>query len=139
MRIILTSFKDSVNWGGPKFSTARWQPSGYSYLELRFLAPFDLDTGRAMVHLTPALFKERYERLLDSHAREIVRFLTQQTEDQVAQVVLCCWCNRARQPNYSHLYCHTVLLGWWLESHSPEVEVVYADGRERDWFADIPR
>ena len=45
MRVVLTSFRDSANWAGPKFSTARWQPSGFKYPELQFMVPWDPDTG----------------------------------------------------------------------------------------------
>ena len=100
MRVVLTSFRDSVNWEGPKFSTARWQPRGFEYPELQFLAPWDPDTGKKMVHLEPDVFREKYERILEKNASQIKTFFEERDDDQI---VLCCWCHQARQHGYERL------------------------------------
>jgi hypothetical protein len=127
MRVVLTSFRDSVNWAGPKFSTARWQPKGFKYPELPFLAPWDPDNGRKMVHLEPGVFREKYERLLERNAGEIRAFFEQRNDEQI---VLCCWCHPRRQRGYERLYCHTILLGYWIERNLG-LDVVMADGRDK--------
>ena len=127
-KVVLTSFRDADKWDSSAWSVARWQPSDCGYFSLPFFAPWDPDTNRGMVHLEPDVFKEKYERVLDLHHLSIVRFV--KNVAHLEQVVLLCWCHPDRQRDYDKLYCHTILIGHYLEKHFPELKVVYADGRE---------
>ena len=135
-RVVLTSFRDAENWDGPKWSTARFQPKDCSYPQLPFLAPWDPDTHKKMVHLEPDVFREKYERLLTKKRFFIWQFISTRIEEEI---VLLCWCHPDRQKKYDKLYCHTILLGHYLEETFPTLEIVYADGRDKPlWERDEP-
>ena len=127
MKVVLTSFRDAENWDGPKWSAARWQPKAAKYPELRFLGAWDPDTGRKLVNLPPDAFREKYERWLEKRRFAIWEFFRDREEEQI---VLLCWCTPERQKKHEKLYCHLILLGFYLEKHFPDMEVIYADGRE---------
>ncbi len=127
-RVVLTSFRDAENWSGPKWSAARWQPRKGQYPVLNFLAPWDPDTGAKMVHLEPDVFREKYERVLEKNRFDIWMFFAHRVDEQI---VLLCWCNPERQKGYEKLYCHLILLGYYLERHFPKLKVIYADGRDK--------
>lgn len=127
-KVVLTSFRDADNWEGPKWSIARWQPKGNKYPQLPFLAPWDPDTGAKMVHLQPDDFRDKYDRLMLKKRFEIWQFITQRGDEQV---VFLCWCNPDRQKGFDKLYCHSILTGYYLEEVFPELEIIYADGRDK--------
>ena len=81
-----------------------------------------------MVHLAPDDFRETYERVLDNNGDEIAAFFGRVKRQQI---VLVCWCEFVRQWHRDRLYCHTILVGYYLEVHYPELEVIYADGRDK--------
>lgn len=135
MKVLLTSFRHSKSLEDPKYSVARWQPDGFDYLALPFLAPFDPVTGANMlVKMDPDLFRRKYEQILENGAEQLDKFFEKCKDESV---VFCCWCTMARQKTQEHLYCHTVLLGRYIEERYPDFEVEYLDGRSRDWFSDI--
>ena len=127
MKVILTSFRDAKNWEGQVWSAARWQPKGSDYPTLDFLAPLHPDTNAKMVHLEPDEFRALYERILENHKCEIQSFFQHRDDEQI---VLLCWCHPDRQKQYERLYCHLILLGYYLEEHFPGLEIMYADGRD---------
>ncbi len=132
LSVIMTSFDRAEQHTGPKLSVARWQPEGFDYKELMWLAPKDIDTGEDLKHLEPSVFREKYENILDHWSwatREF--FIATLGNLSVTQLTFCCWCNFRRQAKYEKLYCHTILLGWWLEEHIEGVEVIYLEGRDR--------
>lgn len=137
MKIILTSFRHSKTFLDlPKYSTARWSPKPFNhYPELLFLAPFDPDipSKPLTAGMDPDLFMRKYNRVLEEAKVELDAFLADVEDDTI---VMCCWCYMSRQPTQEHLYCHTILLGRFIEEHW-DVEVEYLDGRHRDWFSDI--
>lgn len=64
--LILTSFRDVSSWpSSTVWSVARWQPGYIGRPELPWLAPFDVETGRPLVHLMPADYRLKYETVLD--------------------------------------------------------------------------
>ena len=135
MKVILTSFLHSKGINEPRYSVARYQPKGFSYPVLGFLAPFDVDTGRKMTAgMDPDLYKRKYEKVLESAEEQLEKFFAEYEDDTV---VFCCWCNFKRQDTQEHLYCHTILIGRFIEERHPEFKVKYLDGRDRDWFSDI--
>ena len=128
MDIILTSFRDAKNWKGSKFSIARWQPLGLHYPSFPIpIAPYY--KGRPMVHLEPDDFRNKYEDILKSKEPELIGFFSSHT--YAPPLVLLCWCNLDRQRDHNKLYCHRILLGYWIERHFPSINVIYADGAEK--------
>lgn len=127
MKIVLTSFRDAKNWKGTSCSIARWQPSWSSMPEF----PVDIKPiykGRPMVHLLPEDFRIKYEEILKNKEQELIEFFSKIESDET--LILCCWCNMDRQKGYERLYCHRILLGWWIEEHFKCAVVKYADGAE---------
>lgn len=106
------------------YSVARWQPKGYDYPSIQALVPFD-EYSRPIRKVPPDEYLELYAAGLRSRRLEVelaVGFLRDR------DAALCCWCNPQRQKGYPKLFCHTVLIGFLLESHG--VPVCYLDGRE---------
>lgn len=104
--IYLQSFFSSPR--AEAFSVARWQPRGFSYPEIRCLAPFDAD-GRPIRGLSPERYLEVYAVALASRWPEIRRALEYLKRRDVS---LLCWCNPERQRGYPKLFCHTILVGF---------------------------
>lgn len=146
-KIVLTSYRDIRNHpGAVAISIARWMPH-----ELRLLdmgpGVFAPEPASRFQHLIPGIFRTRYMSLLAEREssdkfRLAISCLVGILQKQ--DVLLCCWCYPQRQmrqmwrmgaANYQGLYCHRILLGYWLEKHLPlwsvsDIEMVYADGAE---------
>lgn len=120
--IYLQSFFSSPR--AEAFSVARWQPRGFSYPEIRCLAPFDAD-GRPIRGLPPERYLEAYAVALASRWPEVRRALEHFKRRDVS---LLCWCNPKRQRGYPKLFCHTILIGFLAERFG--LPVMYLDGRE---------
>jgi len=131
--IILTSFRDGKNYdnvGHYKYSISRWQPKASKYQELRSLAPFYPD-GRAIKGISPDQYRAAYEENVLSNPnvkRQIQAVLDLMAAGETA--VLMCWCNLSRQEEYSKLFCHRILVGYYIEKNFPQIKVVYADGAQ---------
>lgn len=140
LNVILTSFDRAEKHTGNKFSIARWQPEGLDYRDLQWLAPRDIDDGSDLKHLEPHIFREKYENVLDHWAwatRQL--FIGFLGTVGLTQVTLCCWCNFRRQAQYEKLYCHSILLGYWLEEYIPGVKVHYLEGRGKPLWERQPK
>lgn len=127
MRVILTSFRDADNWKGAKYSVARWQPKEYHFMRFP-VAVQPVWKGKPMVHLHPDEFRVLYETILGEHTDELKAWFN--SRNPADEIVLLCWCYPERQPKYDKLYCHRILLGYWIEKNFPLIEVVYADGAD---------
>ncbi len=136
VEVILTSFQYSKSIESiPRYSVARWQPKGFSYPVLGFLAPFDVDTGKKMTAALPSdLYIRKYEKILEAAEGSLAEFFAQ-CEDET--VMFCCWCSQSNRTSEKYLYCHTILIGRFIEEHYPDFRVQYLDGRHKDWFSDI--
>lgn len=135
MEIVLTSFRDAKNWPGTKYSIARFQPYDMHYMKFPLPVAPILD-GRPLRHLTPEQYKPLYESILNTYESLLVRYFAESNEKQL---VLLCWCNPDRQKGHNKLYCHRILLGYWIEKHFPNFSVIYADGAENPvWQKDFP-
>jgi len=131
--IILTSFRDAQKYNGInvfKYSISRWQPHNTKYSELKSLAPFYRD-GRPIKSLPPDMYRLMYERevLSNPTAKRQLQAIIDLMGDGDTSVLMC-WCNPARQEEYSKLFCHRVLVGWFIEENFPHVKIVYADGAD---------
>jgi len=129
MRIVLTSFRDAKNWKGTTCSIARWQPDWSEMPEF----PVDVKPvyrGQKLGEwMKPAEYREKYELVLKQKEQELIDFFCRVEEDE--PIILCCWCTLDRQKQFEgKLFCHRILLGWWIEENFKFAIVKYADGAE---------
>lgn len=131
MAVILCSFANKEKYAkGQIFSVARWQPKGNRFPTLWFLAPFRED--RTPIKMMPP---DEYRREYITHVlfgpnrERINRWMDRLKPDE--DISLLCWCNKERQQRYPRLFCHSILVGYLLRERRPDIEVVFADGRER--------
>jgi len=129
MKIILTSFRDAQNWKGTSSSIARWQPSWSNMPEF----PVDVKpilNGQILgTWMEPEEYRRKYEKILERQTDKLLDFFSRVENDET--LVLCCWCNLDRQKQFKgKLFCHRILLGWWIEDHFQYAIVKYADGAE---------
>lgn len=131
MKIVLTSFRDAHNWKGISCSIARWQPSWSSMPEFPVDVKPVLDGRKLGDWISPAEYKKQYEKLLKRREQQLIDFLCRIESDE--PLILCCWCNLDRPNKWdkNKLYCHRILLGWWIEENFQYARVIYADGAER--------
>jgi len=130
MKIVLTSFRDAKDWKGTSCSIARWQPEWSEMPEF----PVDIKpiyNGQVLTEkMSPEEYRIKYEKVLENKEGELLDFLCRIESDET--LILCCWCNLERQPQFSgKLFCHRILLGWWIEEHFKFAIVKYADGAEK--------
>lgn len=81
-----------------------------------------------MLGLESEDFRIKYEKILASREAELIRFFF---GNNYVDLVLLCWCNPDRQKDLPKLFCHRILVGYWLEEHFPGLEIVYADGADK--------
>ena len=137
MSVILCSFANADGHArGARYSTARWQPRGCSYPTLWFFAPFRED-GSPIKMMPPEEYRLEYIKhvLFGPRRDQINRWLARLRADE--DVTLMCWCNAGRQRGYPKLMCHTILIGYLIRLRRPDVEVVFADGRENPVWDDL--
>ena len=131
--IILTSFRDAKNYEGSntyKYSISRWQPRNLGFPELKSLAPFYKD-GRPIKSLPPNEYRKVYESEVLSNPsakRQLQAIINLMNEGESS--LLMCWCNMSRQEEYSELFCHRILVGWFIEENFSDIDVVYEDGAQ---------
>ncbi len=113
---------------GIPFSVARWQPKGYSYHTIALFVPYD-EYGNAIRKIPPVEYLHKYCGVLKRNFDNINNLVTALKNDG-RDFTFCCWCNRARQMQYDKLFCHTILIGYFIEKFFSGIEVVYWDGRD---------
>ena len=129
MRIVLTSFRDAKNWKGATCSIARWQPDWSEMPEFPVDVKPVLNGEKLGEWMKPEEYREKYERVLKGVEEKLLDFFGKVENDET--LVLCCWCNLERQKQFGgKLFCHRILLGWWIEKHFRFAIVKYADGAE---------
>jgi len=129
VKIALTSFRDAKNWEGTSCSIARWQPVWSSMPEF----PIDVKPvykGEKLSEwMKPVEYKRKYNLILKEKEDKLIDFFSRIESDE--PIILCCWCTLDRQPQFKgKLFCHRILLGWWIEEHFKYAMVKYADGAE---------
>ena len=128
--IILTSFRDAPRLQCNKYSISRWQPKNTQYPELKALAPKYPD-GTPINNLSPNEYKEEYIKyvLNNVKAYEQLSAVISILDDGESAALLC-WCNLSRQSEYSELFCHRILVGYYINKRFPGIQTVFADGAE---------
>ncbi len=136
--VILTSFTKSRQYAGEKYSVARFQPEGYGYPTLHFLAATDKD-GEVLhlKDLTEESVSEFCTKLKAKYRKawkEIKSWLDELTADR--DIILCCWCPYSRTSQghvqqHNKFFCHTLLIGQMIQKHRPDIKVVYDDDRTK--------
>ena len=128
MKIVLTSFRDAKDWKGTTCSIARWQPAWSEMPEFPVNVKPIWNRVILNEHMNPLVYRSQYEKVLVSKEQELLDFFCKIENDET--LILCCWCNMDRQKGYEKLYCHRILLGYWIEEHFKFAIVKYADGAE---------
>lgn len=137
-KIILTSFKKSKKFKGEKYSVARWQPQGFNYKSLDFLAAKNR-FGNAL-HLSSyrgASLSEYKKDWLDTiflNWEEVDNWIFN-LENEKKEIVLCCWCPYSKSTQeqikkYGVFACHTGLIGQLIKEHASDIRVILDDDRK---------
>lgn len=128
MNIYLQSFFSEPK--GYPFSVSRWQPRGYNYYSLDFFKPIDR-FGNPIKEVKPEVYIEYYSYVLIRNYKEIKDWLDK-VYKKGEDISLLCWCNKERQKKYNKLYCHTILIGYFLEKikGNKNINIIYLDGRD---------
>lgn len=140
MKIILTSFRDAINWKGIKCSIARWQPEWSDIPEFpinvkpiypQYLKQSGVTLNQVLTEkMSPVEYRTKYEEILKIRHNELVDFFSKIESDE--DLILCCWCTLERQPQFGgKLFCHRILLGYWIEENFKYFRVIYADGANK--------
>ena len=135
--VILTSFQKSKGFGGDKFSVARFQPKGFKYPDLLFLAAQD-KRGQKMAldnYIEPvAGFAKALHEAYMSRWNDIEPWLNSLTENK--DIVLCCWCpysdsSKEEVKLFGTFACHSGLIGQLINKHRPDITVMLDADRQR--------
>lgn len=127
MTIKITSFHQSCKETGEKFSVAVFQPKGFSYKVLSFLAPLDCEGRR--IHLEYReleKFKEALQLGYKKRWQTISTWLKSLSADK--DIVLCCWCpytQGAKQAIKTDGFfaCHIGLIAKMIKKYRPDIPV----------------
>lgn len=139
--VILTSFKKSKEVIKKLklsidnvYSVARFQPKGYNYKELRFLAAEDEYGNKLLLKdfKNPEKeFKEALKRSYRKKIYQIVEWLKSLKEEE--NIVLCCWCPYSSQKdNKNHYFlCHNGIIGQIIERNRPDITIILDEDRSK--------
>jgi len=84
--------------------------------------------------MQPEEYKTKYMQVLKREETKLLDFFGMIENDET--LILCCWCTLDRQPQFKgKLFCHRILLGWWIEEHFKYAIVKYTDGAEKPIWA----
>jgi hypothetical protein len=134
--IVLTSFRKAKNYNGQKFSIARFQPAGFAFPELTFLAATDKN-GEKLLLRDFANPIEGYERALaEGYAArwdKIQAWLDSLQPDK--SIVLCCWCPYSQSTkdqirDFGTFCCHSGIIGQLVNKYRPDISVVLDSDRK---------
>lgn len=135
--VVFTSFRKSQNFNGEKFSIARFQPKGYRYKELRFLAAEDEKGGKILLRNfeNPIEdYREVLRRSFKARGTAIRGWLESLSPD--VDIVLCCWCPYSKSTQEQikkrgSFVCHSGLIAQMIRKYRPDVPVELDDDRQK--------
>ena len=132
MPVLITSFKMSPQYRYTfnVFSVARFQPKGFNYPELPFLAAKGPDGEKLLLRdfVDPL---DGYKKALfagyTARKRSVKTWL--QNLDPDENIVLACWCpysssSRRQLARFGTFACHTGLIARMINKHRPDVNVI---------------
>jgi len=133
--VVLTSFHRARKMEGAKFSICRFQPAGFDYPELRFLAAEDANGHRIRLQDAGDLdrFVELYRQGIANRWREVKAWLDSLKPDAKPTLLLC-WCPFSEQTRASvkasdSFLCHSGLVGKLINMHRPDVRLLLDEDR----------
>lgn len=137
-QIILSSFHRSRRMQGQKFSICRFQPAGYEFPELRFLAAEDARGQRLRIGDVGGAerFAELYREALASRWKQVRDWLDS-LRSASGPILLLCWCpfseeTRVSVKASSSFLCHSGLIGKLINRHCPEVRLLLDEDRAQN-------
>jgi len=132
MPVLITSFKMSTQYKYTfkVFSVARFQPQGFSYPKLSFLAAKGPDGKKLLLRdfVNPL---EGYKRALyagfTARKRQVQKWLDGLDPDE--NIALACWCpysaaTQRQLRRFGTFACHTGLIARMINKHRPDVNVI---------------
>ena len=129
LKIVFTSFRDSMSMGGIKFSIDRHTPKLCSYPTLEYLV---MPMTR---NLTPNNMERICHSVLDNNWELIKDFLETMYGLGLYQIVLCDWCTKEQIVNRK--FCAAGIIGRYIMDKADRdgefefpIEISYQDGRE---------
>ena len=123
MKIIFTSYRDSMLIGGLKLSIERHVPKLCSYPVVPYLA---LPQPR---NISAENIARIHEAILDNNWGLIQNLIRDASALGIEQIVLCCWCTE-EQLSYGKA-CVAPVIGKYIENNFDDfkVDIEYRDGR----------
>lgn len=148
--IIFTSFNESRNILKKDFirhrdvnlcSVSRWQPKGFSYIDLPFLAAKNVNGEKLTLKNGLKEYKRQLYMYYKSQWKDsIVPWVESLNPDVV--YMLCCWCPHASHSRrqldvYNTFVCHNALIGDVISLVRDDISIFLDDVRHRkldDYF-----
>lgn len=126
MKLVFTSYRDSIGMEGLKVSLDRHAPKLCSYPALNYLI---VPISR---NLTPANMERICNAILDNNWNLIQDFIGEVYNLGLHRLTLCCWCTKEQ---ISHgKFCPAGIIGRYIKDRNGEfefpIEISYRDGRE---------
>lgn len=126
MRLVFTSYRDSLNMEGLKLSLDKKPPKYCPYPVVPYLA----------FTLSGNLSKENVEKIctitLDNNWSLVQTLLLDMYGLGIRKAVMCCWCTKEQIDNGK--FCSADMIGRYIESHAADlyfpIKIEYGDGRE---------
>jgi len=129
MKLVFTSYRDSIGMEGLKVSMDKHAPKLCSYPTLNYLI---VPTTR---NLTIANMGRIIEVVLDNNWSLVRGFIDEIYDLGIRQLVLCCWCTKEQIA--AGRICESTIIGRYIKDKANRggqltfpIEIEYGDGRE---------
>lgn len=126
IKLVFTSFRNSIDMGGLKVSLDKHMPKPCSYSVLFSLVMPPLR------NLTLVNMERICVIILDNNWNLIQDFISRTYELGIRQLVLCCWCTEEQIALGK--FCPTGVIGRYIQDKGGEfefpIEIEYGDGRQ---------
>lgn len=126
MKLVFTSYRDSVEMNGLKVSLDRHAPKPCSYPTMTYLI---MPVPR---NLTASNTEQICNAILDNNWKLILDFIMEMHGLGIRQIILCDWSTKEQIAQGK--FCPANIIGLYIQSKSGElefpIEVKYGDGRE---------
>jgi hypothetical protein len=134
--IVLTSFRKAKHYQGQKFSIARFQPAGFAYPELDFLAATDEHGDKLLLSQFNNPLPDYEQALAKGYKQrwaKIKAWLESLTEKET--IVLCCWCPYSQSTknqirDFGSFCCHSGIIGQMVNKYRPDISILMDEDRK---------